>query len=171
MKKIYLFLSIIVTFGGFGFTQTAPKFKLTKDGIKPIVFKLDTSYTDSVIYTKIKEWIALNNKSPKSVTRIDNEYSLIKFSCYSKDGWKGKINGVDYWNELQFTLNVEIKDAKCRVTFASDDTHYKFWYNSDGILMEKFKESHDTFENTVNKQITSLYSYILHGEKPNQDNW
>ena len=83
MKKIYLILFVVLSYSGFIYAQTVPEFKLTKDGIKPVVIEFDTSYSASLIYTRVKEWIALNNKYPKSVTRIDNENSLIKFSCYN----------------------------------------------------------------------------------------
>lgn len=171
MKKIYLILFVILSFNGYIFSQTVPEFKLTKDGIKPVVIKFDTSYSASLIYTRVKEWIALNNKYPKSVTRIDNENSLIKFSCYAKEAWKIKKNNVDYWNEMQYTFMVEIKDYKCRITFASDEARYKFWYNDDGTLKEKFKESEATFNATVNETLTSLYNHIIGAEKIQTDDW
>lgn len=171
MKKIYLLFIAILSFQVFGFAQKTPKFDLTKDGMKPIIVAFDTSYHDSVIYAKIKEWISLNNKNPQSVTRIDNKNSLVKFSCFAHDGWKSKINNVDYWNELQFTFAIEIKDARCRITFATDENRYKFWYNADGKIKDQFKESETTFENSVNKQLASLYDFMLHGPKTKKDDW
>lgn len=171
MKKIYLILFVVLSYSGFIDAQTVPEFKLTKDGIKPVVIKFDTSYSANLIYTRVKEWIALNNKYPKSVTRIDNENSLIKFSCYKKDAWISNINNVDYWNEMQYTFKVEIKKAKCRITFASDEERYKFWYNDDGTLKERFKESEATFESTVNETLTSLYNHIKGTEKTPAEDW
>ena len=171
MKKIYLILFVVLSYSGFIYAQTVPEFKLTKDGIKPVVIEFDTSYSASLIYTRVKEWIALNNKYPKSVTRIDNENSLIKFSCYSKEAWKIKKNNVDYWNEMQYTFKVEIKESKCRITFASGEKRYKFWYNDDGTLKERFKESEATFESTVNETLTSLYNHIAGTDKTPTDDW
>ena len=171
MKKIYLILLVVLSFNGFIFSQTEPEFKLTKDGIKPVVVEFDTNYHANLIYTRVKEWIALNNKYPKSVTRIDHENSLIKFSCYKKDAWIININNVDYWNEMQYTCKVEIKDYKCRITFASDEDRYKFWYNDDGTLKEKFKRSEASFESTVNETLTSLYNHIKGTKKTPTEEW
>lgn len=171
MKKIYFIAIIIVSLNGLGFSQTAPKFDLTKDGFKPVVIQFDTSFSENLIYTRIKEWIVLNNKNPLSVTKIDNANSLIKFSCYKPQAWKTNKNGIDYWNELQFTFSVEIKKAKCRVSFASEETRYKYWYNPDGTLIERFKESETAFENTVNETLQSIYSHIVGTDKPKADDW
>jgi hypothetical protein len=171
MKKIYLILSVILSFNGLIFSQKAPSFKLTKDGMKQIVVNFDTNFTANVIYTKIKEWIALNNKFPESVTRIDKENSLIKFSCFKKDAWKIRDNNFDYWNEMKYTFAVEIKDYKCRITFDTDEDRYKFWYNDNGTLKDRFKESETSFENTVNETLASLYKYMVTPPKPKKDDW
>jgi hypothetical protein len=164
-----LFVSLLFT--GFTFSQTSPKFKMTKDGVKPVVITFDTSYTASLIYTRVKEWISLNNKSPKSVTKVDTENSLIKFSCYKEKAWHIKNAGVDLWNDLAYTLTVEMKTGKCRITFATDETRYKVWYNTDGTLKKNFKESESTFENTINETLTSLYNHIKGEKKKAKDEW
>lgn len=171
MKKIYLILVVILSFNGLIFSQKVPKFKLTKDGMKPIVVNFDTNYTANVIYTKIKEWIAENNRYPESVTRIDKENSQIKFSSFKKEAWKIRDNNYDYWNQMKYTFNVDIKDYKCRITFDTEEDRYKFWYNDDGTLKGRFKESEASFENTVNETLASLYKYIVTPQKPKTDDW
>ena len=171
MKKLFLILFCTISLHGLIISQTAPKFKITKDGIKPVVIAFDTSYHSNLIYTRVKEWIALNNRYPKSVTRIDNENSFIKFSCYKEKAWRIKNNGVDYWNDLEYTLAVEIKEARCRVTYASNEVRYKVWYNKDGTLIKNFKESETTFEATVNETLTSLYNHIKGTKKKSTDDW
>src|ERR1035437_10145586 len=120
MKRVNLIILVMLSFNGFIFSQTTPKFKLTKDGTKLVVISFDTSYSAHLIYTKVKEWIKSNNKHPESVIRIDTENSLIKFSHYKEKAWKLKPNGTDIWYEMQYTFTVDIKKAKCRVTFATD---------------------------------------------------
>ena len=171
MKKVLLILIVIISFSGFIFSQATPEFKLTKEGIKPLIIEFDSGYTANVIYTRIKEWIALNNRYPSSVTRIDKQDELIKFSCYEKYAWKITNNNIDYWNELKYTFTVEIKDYKCRITFESDEDRYDFWYNEDGTLKERFKGSEASFENTVNKTLTSLYDHIVGAEEKQSDDW
>jgi uncharacterized protein YjhX (UPF0386 family) len=171
MKKISLLLFIVFSVNGLLHSQTAPRFKVTKDGVKPVVISFDTSYNAHLIYTRVKEWISMNNKSPKAVTKIDNENSLVKFSCYKEKGWHIKNAGIDLWNDLAYTLAVEIKTGKCRVTFVSDETRYKVWYNKDGSLNKNFKESESTFENTINETLTSLYNHIKGDKKKVKDDW
>ena len=171
MKTIYLTLLIPLFFIGSGLSQIIPKFKSSKDGIKPVVITLDTSYSANLIYVRVKEWISLNNKSPKAVTKIDNENSLVKFSCYKEKAWRIKNKGVDYWNDLQYTLTVEIKKGRCRVSYDSDDTRYKVWYNKDGSLIKNFKEAEATYETTVNETLTSLYNHIKGTKKKSTDDW
>ena len=171
MKKIILLLIVLVSFSGWAFSQKAPVFKLTKNGIDPVVVNFDKSLTDSVIYTRVKDWIAANNKSPKSVTRIDQAYSLVKFSCFKEKAWKIRDNDYDYWSDLKYTIKVEIKDYKCRLTFATDDDHYKFWFNDNGTLKDKFKESKALYEKTVNETLSSLYNYIVAPPKKETSDW
>jgi hypothetical protein len=170
MKKLILILLSVLFIHGTGFSQAAPKFKITKDGIKPVIVTFDTSYHAHLIYTRVKEWISLNNTNPNAATRIDNENSLVKFSCYKEKAWRIKNNDVDYWNDLKYTLTVDIKDAKCRISFDSDDTRYKVWFAKDGTLLKNFKESDTTFENTINETLTSLYNHIK-GAKKKADDW
>jgi hypothetical protein len=171
MEKTCLILLAVLCFNSIGFSQKAPAFKLTKDGFKPIVIQFDTSFSENFIYTRIKEWIVLNNKNPESVTKVDTKNTLIKFSCYKPEAWKTDKNGIDYWNVLQFTFTIEIKKAKCRVTFDSEETRYKFWYNDDGTLKEKFKESEADFERAVNESLASLYNYIISTGQEQTDDW
>jgi len=171
MKKILLIFIVFISLGGFVFCQAAPEFKLTKEGIEPLIIEFDSGYSANIIYTRIKDWIALNNRYPSSVTRIDKQDELIKFSCYEKYAWNIKNNNIDYWNELKYTFTVEIKDYKCRITFESDEDRYEFWYNEDGTLKERFKESEATFESTVNKTLASLYDHIVGADEEKSDDW
>lgn len=171
MKKLYLLTLLLISSMGYGLSQTVPKFKPSKDGIKPVVLIFDTSYSANTIYTKVKEWISANNKNPKGVTKIDNENALIKFSCYKEKAWRVNNRGVDYWNDLQYTLTVEIKKGRCRVSYSSEDTRYKVWYNKDGSLIKNFKESESTFEATINETLTSLYKYIKGESKKTNNDW
>lgn len=170
MKKLYFLITGCLLCCGLDIAQTPPKFKLTKDGIQPVVLIFGDNYDAKTIYTRVKEWISLHNQYPKSVTKVDQENQMLKFSGYKENGWRIKNNENDYWNELRYTLVVEIKDARCRVTFATEDTRYKVWFNKDGSLIKNFKVSLDTFEASVNETLASLYEHIK-GVKKKADNW
>ena len=172
MKKLYLLILIVLSAGRLSFCQTQPKFNLTKDGVKPVVLNFDASFSANQIYTKTKEWITQNYKNPAEHIHIDKENSLIKIGGYKEKAWKIRANNFDYWYELQYTLTIEIKDGKCRVTFDTPDTKYKVWYNSDGSTIPKFKDAEAGFENTINEMLTSLYTYIkTPKKKPSSDDW
>lgn len=171
MKRIFLILFALLSFNGFIFSQKIPEFKLTKDGIKPLIIELDSGYNANLIYTRIKEWIALNNKYPGSVTRVDKENSQIKFSCYKKDAFKITDNNTDYWNEMQYTFLVDIKDYRFRIIFDTNENRYDFWFNDDGTVKPRFKGSKASFENTVNETLTSLYKHIKGLDQTKTDEW
>ena len=175
MKKLFLLIIAIVSFNGLLFSVETPKFDLTKDGVEPVVLNFDATFTANMIYTKIKEWIALNYKNPKTATRIDNENSMIKIGGLKEKAWKIKDtnfgNDYDNWYDLEYSLIIDIKDAKCRVTFATPEVRYKVWYNKDGSVIPKFKDSEASFENSINEMLTSLYTYIIEPPKVKKDDW
>jgi hypothetical protein len=171
MKKPYLLFLIILSFNGLAISQKAPAFNLTKDGVKPVVLTFDASFSSNQIYTRIKEWITVTYKNPKSVTRMDTENSMVKIGSFITKAWKIRDNGIDYWNDLEYTLTIEIKEARCRVTFATPDTRWKVWYTKDGIVIKKFKDSEATFEASINELLTSLNEYIKGPKKKVADEW
>jgi hypothetical protein len=172
MKTFYLLLFILLLNKGLVNAQQPPAFNLTKDGVKPVVLNFDASYTSNLIYTRIKEWIVITYKFPKSVTRIDTENQLVKVGSVKEKAWKIRSNDIDYWNDLEYTLTIEIKEGKCRVTFDTKDGRWKVWYNKDGSLIKKFKDSEATFEASINELLGSLNKYIKNGPpKPVKDEW
>jgi hypothetical protein len=171
MKKIFLTVVVIGIFCGSAFSQTTPKFNLTKDGIKPIVLTFDASISINQIYTKSKSWNASMAKYPISAIRINKENVQVKHGGYVEKAWKITDNKFEHWYPMEYTLNVEIKEGKCRVTFDTPETGYKVWFNADGTILKKFKDSKATFELTVNTLLTSLYNYIKSTPKKAEDNW
>jgi hypothetical protein len=171
MKKICSTLIVFGIFCGLAFSQTAPKYILTKDGVKPVVLSFDASVTTNQIYTKAKSWNASMAKYPNSVVRIDKENVQVKHGGYIEKAWRIKDNNFDHWYNMEYTLNVEIKDGRCRVTFNSQETAYKVWFNANGTIIPKFKDAKATFETTINTLLTSLYTQIKSTPKKTEDNW
>lgn len=152
-------------------SQTTPKFNLTRDGVSPVVITLDASFTAYKIYEKVKSWNASLIKYPETGLRVDNPNTQVKFAGYKDNAWKIRDNNFDHWYTLQYTLNVEIKDGRCRVTFETPETRYKVWYNADGSIIPKFKESEASFETTINALLNSLVTHIKSVPKKAEDNW
>lgn len=170
MKKIFLlFLTSMLCLGVN--SQTTPKFNLTRDGVSPVVITLDASFTAYKIYEKVKSWNASLIKYPETGIRVDNPNTQVKFAGYKDNAWKIRDNNFDHWYTLQYTLNVEIKDGRCRVTFETPETRYKVWYNADGSIIPKFKESEASFETTINALLNSLVTHIKSVPKKAEDNW
>ncbi len=171
MNKFTFSLLITFIFCGNVFSQSTPKFDLTKDGVKPVVLTFDPGFSAFQIYTKAKSWNATMVKYPQSSIRVNNENTQLKFAGNIEEAWKIRDNNFDHWYTLVYTLNVEIKDGRCRVTFETPETRYKVWYNPDGTIIPKFKETEATFETTINKLLTSLYTHIKDVPKKAVDNW
>jgi hypothetical protein len=171
MKKILLFPLIAFFLGGLLYSQTPPKFTLTKDGVKPVVLNFDASFTANQIYTRIKEWVLAYYKDPKAPIRVDKENTLVKVGGYKEKGWKIRANNFDNWYVLEYTLTIEIKPAKCRVTFETPETRYKVWFNSNGTVIPKFKDSKASFEATMNEFLTTLNDQIKGAKKKPADDW
>ena len=171
MKKILSTLIIAGLFCVFTFSQTVPKFTLSKDGVKPVVLTLDASYTANQIYTKVKSWNANMVNYQSSTIRIDKENVQVKHGGYIDKAWNIRANNYDHWYEMTYTLNIEIKEGRCRVTFENTADSYKVWFNADGTVIKKFKDAKSTFEATINNLLTSLYNHIKSTPKKVEDNW
>lgn len=171
MKQTCLALLSAFLICGLGFAQTPAKLNLTRDGIKPVVFTFDESYTAGKIYSKIKSWNASNIKYPPSAIRVDKENTLVKLGGYVEQGYKIRDNNFDHWYPIQYTMNIEIKDSKCRILFEVPEVNYKIWYNPDGSVIKKFADTESSFETTINKLLTSLVTYIKETPKKAEDNW
>ncbi len=170
MKKILLLL-IIGAYCGIAAAQKAPKFNLTKDGVAPVVLTFDASFTANQIYTKAKGWNTSKNKYPQASIRVDKENTQLKLAGYIEKAWKIRANNFDHWYPLDYALNIEIKDGRCRVSFETAENRYKVWYDKKGAIIPKFKDSEATFEATINELLTSLYTFIKTTPKKTEDNW
>jgi hypothetical protein len=173
MKSILLSLFFINVLFGLSFSQpTKPvKFNITKDGIMPAVLTFDASFTADKIYSRAKTWNASVIQYPETATRVDKKNEQLKYGGYIEQAWKINDNNFDHWYPIEYTLNIEIKDGKCRVTFESSDDKYKLWFNSDNTVIKKFTVSKASLETSINKLLTSLYTYIKNDPKKADDNW
>lgn len=171
MKTTLFAILILGLNWGLSFSQTTPKFNLTKEGVKPVVLTFDASVSINQIYTKAKSWNANLIKFPTSAIRVDKENVQVKHSGHVVQGWKIRANNYDHWYTLEYTLNIEIKEGRCRVTFETPEDRYKVWYNANGTTIPKFKDSEATFEKTINDLLTSLYTHIKSVPKKVEDNW
>lgn len=171
MKKVFFLLLVAFSFTGFVFPQNQPKFNLTKDGIKPVVLTFDASFSANQIYTRVKEWVKATYKYPSSAIRVDTENTLVKVGGFKEKAWKIRDNNFDHWYDLEYTLTIDIKEAKCRLTFATPEVRYKVWYAKDGSVLKKFKDSEATFEASMNEFLASIYNAIKNPKQKPVDNW
>jgi hypothetical protein len=168
MKKIVILLLVLISVKGNMFSQTVSKFSLTKDGVSSVVLNFDKSLTADILYKKIKEWAAQN---PNTKIRIDQVNTQVKVGLLKEKAWKITENNFDHWYDLKFTLTIDIKDAKCRVSFDTEETRQKVWFNKDGSVNKKFKETKTSFESTINDPLQKLYNHIVEKKKAAKDDW
>ena len=171
VKELFLFLLMLTASSGFIHSQTTPKFTVTRDGVNAVVLNFDPGLQAEQVYTKVKEWYGVYYKNLQSSIRVDTKNTLLKIGAFKEKAWKIRDNNFDHWYDLEYTLTIEIKDGKCRVTFASPEDRYKVWFAKDGTTLPKFKDSKATFEASINEPITSLYKYIKEPKKVNKDDW
>jgi len=168
MKKILLLLVVLFSIKGIIFSQTTPKFTLTKDGVSPVLLAFDGSLTADIIYKKVKEWAA---KNPNTTIRIDQANTQVKVGILKEKAWKVMDKNFENWYDLKYTLNIDIKDAKCRVIFDTPDVKYKVWFNKDGSIIKKYKDSKASFEAAINESLTKLNKHITEQKKVTKDEW
>lgn len=89
------------------------------------------SYSKDQIYTSTKIWIAENFKSAKSVIELDSkedgiiigngiiQYPCSGMDCLTKSGWK-----------VPFTMRVDIKDQKFKISFSNIKLSWPASYSS-----------------------------------------
>jgi hypothetical protein len=120
------------------------------------IIKMDTLKKD-FLYSKTKEWIALNYKSANDVIQLaDKEnYKIIakgnfKTSMFMKEGW------------IAHTLVLDFKDGKIRYSY-SDFSYYSPGSGTlsfEGSLMAKKKILRET-EQHIESSVEGIKEYIL----------
>lgn len=166
MKKInYFTILLFIFYSNFTFSQEN-KFELTINGYEPKVIEVENQ-TKSEIYKLIKKWVVKTYKNPKEVLTADIENENIKINGFSTNIVKWSIG--DGW-DLFYTLDIEIKDNKYRISISADiagnQIEYTSFFKKDGSKRTGYKGGPESIDNHINSIVDDLNLFLKNkGEK------
>ncbi|TDE07733.1 DUF4468 domain-containing protein [Flavobacterium sandaracinum] len=164
MKKLFT-LCLFAVFSINTFGQNIVKDSISQKYEAHQIIELESLKAD-VIYTKTKEWIALNYKSAQDVIQLADKESL-------KIIVKGNFNSTLFMKQgsISHTLVLDFKDGRMRYTYSD------FSYYSSGSGSMAFESKNLGFKKSIIKStekdlktsIESLKKYILQNTNNNND--
>ncbi len=166
MKKInYFTILLFIFYSNFTFSQEN-KFEITINGYEPKVFEVENQ-TKSDIYKLIKKWVIKTYKNPKEVLTADIENEIIKINGFSTNIVKWSIG--DGW-DLFYSLDIEIKDNKYRLSLTADiagnQIEYTSFFKKDGSKRTGYKGGPESIDNHLNSIVDDLNLFLKNkGEK------
>lgn len=156
------------------FSQTMPKFELTKNGFEPIVISVDSS-SAQVIYKKVNNWVQTYYKNPREVLKGNIENEEIRLEAVLLNAFKLKIAFSNFNYNLWYSLTILIKDNKIRVSIIenkvtlADGTRWAgtlgTFFDNDGNVKTKNTEQKEEVEKGINSILNSLSNYINNKNK------
>jgi len=160
-------------------SQEIPKFSLTKEGVFPIVVKVDSLASDQ-IYSRVIEWIQVTYKDPEKVLKADIKNKMIRINGYTKKGFYRLFSDGDkVFYSFDYSIEFNFKEGKYRMSFAPGEIRVGtsiVHFNTLNFLDEKDRNGNSyegckgSYEKTINDISKSIHDYIL-GEVDKNDNW
>jgi hypothetical protein len=167
MKKLFLLAFVSVSI--IGFSQDTARFELTKDGVLPIVVKLD-SLSAKFIYSKTLNWVQENYKNPKEVLKANIENETIRIDGFKKEACFFKSLGIKTIFDMDYSFQIDIKDNKVRLTFTPGQfwsenqkvfsVGYSYFFKNSGEIKGGYKDAKPSMEQSMNDLVSSLCNYI-----------
>ena len=166
LLKIFLIINFIFFLNIDSIFSQENKFELTINGYEPKVIEVDNQ-TKSEIYKLIKKWVVKTYKNPKEVLTADIENENIKIHGFSTNIVKWSIG--DGW-DLFYTLDIEIKDNKYRLSITADiagnQIEYTSFFKKDGSKRTGYKGGPESIDNHLNSIVDDLNLFLKNkGEK------
>ena len=115
MKKIILLASLLN--GIFSFCQEK-EFTFTKDGITDFVVTSVDNKTQSELFKKTLDWIAVTFKNPKEVLKAQIENDFIRTEGYSKELLCFNTMGKTFY-DANYLVEISFKDGKYKFDLLS----------------------------------------------------
>lgn len=192
MKQTILLFMILIT--GFTFGQDSQIFKFGPK-IESVIVKIDsTKYPKEVIYSKLKDWINYYYHSPKDVLKSDVNNEMIRFDGYKEKGIKVNAPLMSQVEDIRYTIQIDIKDGKYRVTLVSLERFFKDvvrnqystqsrWVNALSEVSSCYKNNGDlrsyckyyplSFETLMNDILESTKNFITsqNNNSTKNSNW
>ncbi len=173
MKKLLLGTLLL---SSVAFSQV-PKIELNAKGIEPLVINVDIEPASS-IYAKTLSWLEQNFKDPDKVIVSREENKELSIKAVEPKVWTANRIGVDSEYGIEYTLKIQFKDGKYRISynlgnFEKDgkklSTSYKDLFRKhDGSIKYGYNNAVAGIEKNLNKKVKSLYNFIL---GKNSEDW
>jgi hypothetical protein len=179
MKKLLLLsLLFILSFTAI-YAQNIPKFEITKEGIDPIVVKVD-SLKSNVLYEKTLEWVNSAFKNPKEVIVGDIKNKSLRISGYEKSAYDyGGAFGTTFKGDIEFQILLDFKDNKYRMEikfiklYDYTGSVYNFkpssYYKKSGEIKKRHKKEKQGLTDFANRYSKMINDYIAN--KDYKDKW
>lgn len=153
-----------------------PQFDLTNSGVNPIIIQIDN--TDAkALYQKTYKWVQESYKDPKEVLKTNLENEKIRVEGFQANAWHYKSLGVRQEFDMEYSLEIEFKDNRIRLTFSPGQFWtqgqnarftYTGFYKNNGELKPIYKEAETSLEESMNAISKSLFEYLTVRKK---DDW
>lgn len=165
MKKII----VALLFGFLGFAQET-EFKFSKEGFTDFVVTEVPGKTQSELYKKAIDWVAVTYKNPKEVIKAQIENDYIRITGFSDNLLLFNAMGKKYYSS-DYTIEISFKDGKYKfdvtsVNLLGTNSEPKMelqnmdeYYKSNGQIKSTYKYFPDTFPkffNDLNKELEAF---------------
>lgn len=150
------------------FSQSIPKFELTKSGVQSVEVIIDSSNTKE-IYQKALKWVNETFEKPKSVITRDQKNKYLRINGFRKNAWLYKSQDKVEIIDMEYSFSIAIKDKKVRLRFSigqfwseNKKTIYDYtaFFNNTGEIKEDYTDAKQSLENSMNEIASSLYYNI-----------
>ncbi|MEC4049781.1 DUF4468 domain-containing protein [Flavobacterium sp. SUN046] len=182
MKKAIILLAFSVSINAL----SQSKVEITKDGIinTDQVIKLD-SISAKEIYTNINKYIQKNYSNPSYVAKGSIENEFISINGIKKNCVTEKVLLSNFYSDLEYYFNIDIKDSKIRITTSKlilnkkiDGSNYPTdllnikgsdYFKEDGSLRKQPLKKKEEIENAINTILIDIVSSIK--DKKTKSDW
>jgi len=166
MKNLII-LSLFIS--SVAFSQV-PKIELTPNGVEPTVVHVGIMPAAD-IYAKTVNWIENNFDNPNDVMVANIEDKSITIKAVEPKVWTPMRIGQITNYGLNYTLKIEFKDGRYRMTYTLGNfeiegkqlssTPKDLFKKFDGSIKYNLEGAVYGIENKLNKRTESLYNFIM----------
>jgi len=165
MKKILL---SIVLLSSFAYSQV-PKLELNANGMEPLVI-VDAISPASTMYAKTINWLEQHYDNPDNIIVSRTENKEINIKSVEPKVWVANRIGVDTNYDIQYSLKIEFKDGKYRITYnlgnfekngeKLNTTYKDLFVKYNGKIKYGYDNAVAGIEDHLNKKVQSLSDFI-----------
>ena len=165
IKTNFLVISVILS-SIFSYAQEIPKFKLHPNGIEPIIFKVPNLGIQDIQEATHNWYLANQEEYQLSVVESKSDAETVYYRGNLAKGWSYSQLGVKVFHDMDFTLRVDFKDAKYRLSINIGKFTETLTGNEVKDLENFYKrEGYVTLLESLNKLSISLNKTITNYSK------